>query len=294
MGIFNENDRENGPKGAFRSRFSILGQVPRLRNRSQGVTTVTLTFVLAVTGCSLLLTACSPPVRAPVISREKARVRPVPRPPPRQQRAVSSAYHRVVKGDTLYSISWRYGTAHHTLARWNRISPPYTIYPGQKLRLSPVTGGKTLRPTVKSVTNKRPSVQPKVKKRKSTTGATTAAVKKPVYKKKSQELLKLSWGWPTRGTLVQSFAKGDPYRKGVKLRGKPGQPVKAAEAGKVVYAGSGLVGYGRLIIIKHNKIYLSAYGLNQKILVKEAIRCRKAWVSPRWGAVARVMLNSIL
>jgi lipoprotein NlpD len=86
---------------------------------------------------------------------------------------------------------------------------------------------------------------------------------------KSAQRSRLGWRWPTKGQVVQEFARGDPLRKGVKVGGRIGQPVLAAEAGKVVYAGSGLIGYGRLIIIKHNKNYLSAYGHNRKLLVRE-------------------------
>lgn len=85
----------------------------------------------------------------------------------------------------------------------------------------------------------------------------------------------MRWGWPTKGVVVQGFVKGDLMRKGVKIRGRTGQRVLAAEVGKVVYAGSGLIGYGRLIIIKHNKNYLSAYGYNRKILVKEGDKVAK-------------------
>ena len=69
--------------------------------------------------------------------------------------------------------------------------------------------------------------------------------------------------------MKQRYTKGDPTRKGIKIAGKLGQPVVASEGGKVVYAGSGLIGYGRLIIIKHNKRYLSAYGHNRLLLVTE-------------------------
>jgi len=68
---------------------------------------------------------------------------------------------------------------------------------------------------------------------------------------------------------LQKFIKDDAARKGIDIGGRLGQPVVASEAGKVVYAGSGLLGYGRLIIIKHNQTYLSAYGHNRKLLVKE-------------------------
>lgn len=83
------------------------------------------------------------------------------------------------------------------------------------------------------------------------------------------------WNWPTNGKVVQTFSPGDDNRKGIWIHGRMGQPVSAAEAGKVVYAGDGLVGYGNLIIIKHDRSYLSAYGYNSKLLVKEGDRVQK-------------------
>lgn len=252
---------------------TMLNRSP-LRNRPCGVTAVSLAFVFVMIGCGLFLTACSPPVRAPVVSREKTTVKPPSKP----------TYYRVVKGDTLYSISWRFRFAHHSLARWNGIPSPYTIYPGQKLRLLPLKNAPSKRAAEKSKAKDRSISQGKTttatKKRQSYSPPNrsknpTKITQKQPNRKKPQESLKFSWGWPTRGTLVQRFVKGDSLRKGVKLRGSVGQPVKAAEAGKVVYAGSGLVGYGRLIIIKHNKSYLSAYGLNRRILVKEGDQVSK-------------------
>ena len=83
------------------------------------------------------------------------------------------------------------------------------------------------------------------------------------------------WGWPVKGRIVSSFKAGDPLRKGIKIAGRSGKSILAAESGKVVYSGSGLIGYGRLIIVKHNDNYLSAYGHNRKILVKEGDRVTK-------------------
>ena len=85
----------------------------------------------------------------------------------------------------------------------------------------------------------------------------------------------LQWQWPTDGRVAQGYAAGDATRKGLKIAGTLGQPIYAAEAGRVVYSGSGLIGYGALIIIKHNKDFLSAYGYNSKILVKEGDQVTK-------------------
>ena len=78
-----------------------------------------------------------------------------------------------------------------------------------------------------------------------------------------------AWRWPTDGSLVNSYAAGDPTRQGVDIAGNAGQPVRAAADGVVVYSGSGLVGYGELIIVKHNDQWLSAYGHNRARLVNE-------------------------
>jgi lipoprotein NlpD len=79
---------------------------------------------------------------------------------------------------------------------------------------------------------------------------------------------KLDWGWPAKGKVVTQFSDSTTF-KGIDIAGSAGQPVTASAGGKVVYAGSGLRGYGKLVIIKHNDAYLSAYAHNRDILVKE-------------------------
>jgi len=85
----------------------------------------------------------------------------------------------------------------------------------------------------------------------------------------------LVWGWPYKGKVSATFKAGDRLRKGIKIAGKLGAPVLAAESGKVVYSGSGLIGYGRLIIVKHNDKYLSAYGHNRKLLAEQGQQVTK-------------------
>ena len=97
--------------------------------------------------------------------------------------------------------------------------------------------------------------------------------------------LKLDWLWPTKGKVVQTFSMNDPARSGVKISGLSGQSIVAAESGKVVYSGSGLVGYGNLIIIKHKNNYLSAYGYNKKLLVKEGDNVVKGELIAQMGSV---------
>ena len=209
-----------------------------------------------------LLYGCSAPVRAPVVSREHV---------PTQTRAVRPASYRVRSGDTLYAIAWRYGINYASIARWNGIRYPYTIYPGQKLRLTPggSRSGERRKAIKTSQTKDDPSPKKTVVSRKAVTRTPARVAKPPLSTSRSSERLKLQWDWPTKGSVVERFVRGDPARKGVKIQGYYGATVKAAESGKVVYAGSGLIGYGRLVIIKHNKNYLSAYGHNRKIHVKE-------------------------
>jgi lipoprotein NlpD len=111
-----------------------------------------------------------------------------------------------------------------------------------------------------------------------------AATAKTVAPDATKKSLKLGWDWPTNGRVVQTFSSGDDIRKGIWIQGQMGQPVTAAESGKVVYAGNGLVGYGNLIIIKHNRSYLSAYGYNSKLLVREGDRVRRGEVVAHMGA----------
>jgi lipoprotein NlpD len=191
-----------------------------------------------------------------------------------------SGSYRVRKGDSLYSISWRAGLDYQTVARWNGLRRPYTIYPGQLIKLySPKknTGkphgkksGSDKKTAPKVATHpSKPSGKP-LKKR--TKPVKKASVPK---KKKSPALGKLHWQWPTKGRLLAKYSSRDAAHSGIKIGGRKGQKVFAAESGEVVYVGSGLIGYGQLIIIKHNKKYLSAYGHNSDLLVKEGDRVKK-------------------
>lgn len=162
----------------------------------------------------------------------------------------SSTHHRVKAGETLYSIAFQYGRDPKDVARWNKISKPYTIYPKQKLRIIPIRGDS------KKKTHRFKSTSSSLWTRKSTT--------------KSQKYpSKLKWSWPTKGEIVSTFLLSDPGRRGIDIKGKKGQPIKAAAAGRVVYSGSGLRGYGHLIILKHNESYFSAYAHTEHVVVKE-------------------------
>jgi len=173
-----------------------------------------------------------------------------------------SGFHRVEKGETLFSIAWRYGLDFRTLASTNSISKPYIIYPGQKIDIRNTTKPVVLakrstveKPSKPAVTNK---VQAKAKPKNSH--------KAP---KKSVSQSAADWKWPVNGRLIGRFSTKKPVNKGIDIAGSLGESVLAAAAGTVVYAGQGLRGYGNLVIVKHNETYLSAYAHTSRIVVSE-------------------------
>jgi lipoprotein NlpD len=201
----------------------------------------------------------------------------------------------VQKGDTLYSIAWRYYLSFPVLAAWNGIKgPEYAIYPGQRLRLKPpVTRTRQVR-RPSSTSSRKAQIKPLPAKESSPASAKSQAkpskrehVSKRAEPKRAKQRIKLSWSWPTKGKVVQTFSKSDQNRKGIRIQGEMGQPIRAAEAGRVVYAGGGLVGYGNLVIIKHDQEYLSAYGYNRKLLVKEGDKLTKGDIVAHMGSPNR-------
>lgn len=183
--------------------------------------------------------------------------------------------HTVRRGETLYSIAFQYGQDYRRLASRNAIRSPYTIFVGQKLSLRGAKKAKSSRSSRKKVASSRSGSQKKAKKPvKKTSKATKKPVKKPHKQAKKPHKQAVSrgpvrWHWPTTGKIVETYSSKSATRKGIDIAGRPGQFVKAAAAGRVVYSGSGLRGYGRLIIVKHNERFLSAYAHNRKLLVKE-------------------------
>ena len=159
----------------------------------------------------------------------------------------------VLRGQNVYRIATENGLTALDLAIWNDIGSPYTIYPGQRLRLYPGSqSGTAVKPGTLGPRPTMPTPRP----------ASSSVVVVP-------SASNLAWRWPADGAVVDSFASGDPTRQGVDIAGKSGQPVRAASDGVVVYSGSGLVGYGELVIVKHNDQWLSAYGHNRARLVNE-------------------------
>lgn len=190
----------------------------------------------------------------------------------------------VRSGDTLYSIAFRYGLDFRGLASANGIGSDYRIVPGQRLRLSdrakaaktaasaPVKG-----PSKTAVAPRAPASQP--------TSAPSAVVQS--QSKKSPQVLETTaltdWQWPTEGRVIRGFSASEYAHKGIDIAGKQEQPVKTVANGVVVYAGSGLVGYGKLLIVKHSERYLSAYAHNNRLLVKEGESVRQGQTIARMG-----------
>lgn len=281
----------------------------------------------------LILSACGTRRPAPVEDRGSWRQRPSSTA--QSQNHQRSSSYTVMRGDTLYSIAFRYNMDWRELALWNQIRSPYLIHPGDRLRLTappqvasstsrnsrPIASSSTNRPAsnpnsgASSTTSRStsgtatsstgstsasatPANQTVVKKPKpsdsaraqppaskpaavktsprssgnkapSSTKKPTASSNKAPPKAATKSSAGISWRWPANGPVLRNFKANSTGREGLDIKGDLGEVVRAAADGTVVYSGTGLIGYGELIIIKHNERLLSAYGYNRKRLVKE-------------------------
>ncbi len=185
--------------------------------------------------------------------------------------------HVVEKGETLYSIAWRYGRDYRELGNANGLAPPYTIRAGQVIRLDlkgkrpSTTSSRSSRDTAAtSKPSSRPESPTRSKPRREPAPAVTSRPDRSAdLRDQSQTVANINWRWPHVGTVIAKFSTSGKVNKGIDISGNSGDPVRAAAAGNVVYAGSGLLGYGNLIIINHSEHYLSAYAHNRRILVQE-------------------------
>lgn len=184
-------------------------------------------------------------------------------------------YYRVKHGDTLHAIAFNFGKDWRDIASWNSIRAPYTIYPDQELRLTAPPGGSGRKSTAtaeQSGGKVGTSTGVTVTKAAPPKGSGSKTYDAPVAAKPAPPVTTAdpnAWMWPTKGRVISTFKPNDPARKGLDIGGKEGQAVIASAAGQVVYSGSGLLGYGELVIIKHSESLLSAYAHNRKRLVKE-------------------------
>ena len=151
------------------------------------------------------------------------------------------AVHVVQGGESFYSIAIRYGLDYKTLAAWNNMSTKDVIFRGQKLKLYPPNNSTSTSSSSNNSSSTRSST--------------------------NTSSLKIQW--PLKGRIINRFNDADRTIKGIDIAGQVGQRIKAAAGGKVVYAGSGLVGLGNVIVLKHSDTYLTAYGYNDKLLFSE-------------------------
>ncbi len=195
---------------------------------------------------------------------------------PGQENAGKPGYYTVRPGDTLTRIGLDSGHSPRDLARWNALENPNLIEVGQVLRvIPPVKESVVAGSAVVATPVTTPAVDARVKPRplngKGAEPAAKPATAEPVAKSAAASASangeELGFSWPSSGALLDRF--DEARNKGVDIAGKAGDPVLAAADGRVVYSGSGLRGYGNLIILKHNNTYLTAYAHNQALLVKE-------------------------
>jgi lipoprotein NlpD len=211
----------------------------------------------------MLLGGCGAGGLAPVDSRGGSG----PAPP---------GYYRVRRGDTLSEIAERKRISTRKLAAWNRLSPPYTIYVGGLLQVKPSAGGVPARRGGSSAVASQGANRGKASTgRGAAKPVKTSARKSAVVAGTDGPSSGIKWQWPVRGPIKQGFLAGDRTRSGIRIGASPGTLVASAADGTVVYSGSGLKGYGNLIIVKHNNSYLSAYGYNRQLLVREGDRVKR-------------------
>jgi lipoprotein NlpD len=248
---------------------------------------------------AVLLSACSTPP-APVEDRSEG--------PSAAQRITEDGMYRVSRGDSLYSIAFIYGLDWKDVANWNGVSRPFTIFPGQELRLTAPSGrqaGNTQITTRAAGTAPRASTRPAETPAPTTIAGSTSnppvadsVPESPVATPPQPEVSSPpptsqtvassqraiqspapgplkdpeSWLWPTEGRILSNFSAADPARKGIDIVGTEGQDIIASADGEVVYSGNGLIGFGELIIIKHSESMLTAYAHNRSRLVQEGER----------------------
>ncbi|MDC0948115.1 peptidoglycan DD-metalloendopeptidase family protein [Gammaproteobacteria bacterium] len=218
-----------------------------------------------IAGLSLLLFACNNRV-APIVDYS----------PESYRQEVLSTY-QVASGDTLYGIAFAAGLDYQQLASWNGIVSPFIVRPGDRLTLTPRGNGTVeVRPRVVELPPSEPQAPREIASLPPTTPpvaetavasgptresvAVAAAVNEARYQDDGR------WRWPTQGQLQKTYSA---EIKGIEIGGVRGAPVVASRGGVVVYAGTGIRGYGRLVIVKHSSDYLSAYALLDRIDVKE-------------------------
>lgn len=246
-----------------------------------------------------LVAGCSTTTRqAPVVERPTtaAVTRPAPVRVEEAPKQDERGMYTVRKGDTLLRIALDFGQNYRDLVSWNHLANPDDIKVGQVLRVNGPEGERTANVQTQPVPMPPPAnvprkTEPRADKKPATDGVvadtrpgTAAPVVTPAPSAPvpaAGDDARLSWMWPSEGRVIATFDDG--RNKGLDIAGKLGQPVVAAGSGKVMYAGSGIRGYGNLVIVKHSNSLLSAYAHNRKIVVKEGDNVAKGQVIAEMG-----------
>lgn len=198
----------------------------------------------------------------------------------RQLRLPTAKFHTVCKGDTLYNISKRYNVDVTTLSKLNNLQAPYTLSIGQRLAIPGSVGGSSdsYTPEPVKTTQKSSSFsfwKPAPKKTTSSSSTVkTTTTAKPASPSKYR---KNKFAWPLKGTIVSKYGTIGKGRNndGINIKATLGAAVKAADSGRVAYAGNELKGFGNLILIKHDDGWITAYAHNDRLFVKKGQRVRK-------------------
>lgn len=209
-------------------------------------------WVIEIVIILILLQGCAArPYTAPIQDAE-----PIPK------RQINE--HVVAPGETLYSIALKYDLDYEKLSRINGLNDEYAIRPGQRIRLDLSAAQAPVSSAAEGPASAWEKIKDGVSDRliKSTSSESQPSASKA-------RSYQITWQWPLSGKVLEVFSGVDGLNKGIDIRGKLGEPVLAAADGEVVYSGSGLRGYGKLIIVKHSERYLSAYAHNRVIHVRE-------------------------
>ena len=276
-----------------------------------------LTSIAVLSACAQTTVSVRPTtgneVARPVTSAQK-QYEPISRDQP----------YIVQAGDTLYAISFRAGLSYREVAAWNDIAEPYTVKIGQRISLrhsgaaiaadnSPVNSSPTVAAPIETkpseikspVLIKAPVLKPvDIVLQTPPISPIESNATKPVVVAPSVNTLEkpavtieskpqvstgaINWRWPSDGMVISRYVQGDTSQQGINIGGKSGQPVKASADGTVVYSGAGLVGYGELIIIKHNNEWLSAYAHNRRLLVAEGTKVNAGDVIAEMGRTGTI------
>ena len=248
------------------------------------------TWLALAFGASVLIAGCAPSrVPAPVENRTVQKSTTTTQQGAREIRPQVSeptpeGFYRVRRGDTLIGISLDHGVSWRDLADWNSMANPNLIEVDQLIRVRPPSGSTRMAsapvsppapasPETSDAARGATEIKPIAPQASAAPKPAVTVPSAPAVTPQTSSTASASAGgaqslsWPSNGRVISQFS--EPGQKGIAFAGQEGDPVLAAGDGRVVYSGSGLRGYGNLVIVKHEGDFLTAYAHNRKILVNE-------------------------